>query len=359
MTRQAVQDGKGGTKRSVARRIIGAKTDHHTRVLFVLVVLIFALMSLAMPSQFPTRANLESMAFQMSEVGILTVAMALAMLIGGIDLSITATANLSAIAAGLVLTRSGAAGLRTVEALPIILLAIVTAIVVGLACGLVNGLLIGRVGVPAILATLGTLMLYTGIAYGVTRGRAVHGLPSQVLFLGNGRLLGIPLPLVVFLAVLALLSAALKRTAFGFKVYMLGSNPIAARFSGIDNPEIILKTHVIAGVLSAVTGIVILARTNSANADYGSSYILMTILVAVLGGVAVTGGSGRLAGVALALAALQMLSTGLNMFLLRFSGSNFFRDFAWGFLLLFVMVSEHMYHRGGVRKLWHRILPRK
>jgi simple sugar transport system permease protein len=161
------------------------------------------------------------------------------------------------------------------------------------------------------------------------------------------------LPLVAFLTVLAVVSALLNRTAFGFKVYMLGSNPTVARFSGIDNPKIILKTHVIAGLLSAIAGIVILARTNSANADYGSSYILMTILIAVLGGVAVTGGSGRLAGVALALAALQMLSTGFNMFLLRFSGSNFFRDFAWGFLLLFVMVWGHFDKRVNLRRLWH------
>ena len=73
-----------------------------------------------------------------------------------------------------------------------------------------------------------------------------------------------------------------------------------------------------------------LAHTNSANADYGSSYLLMTILIAVLGGVSVTGGFGRLAGLVLALAALQMLSTGFNMLLLRFSGSNFFRDFVPG-----------------------------
>ena len=351
MTRQAVDEAKGET--------IGARRDPHIRLLFLLVVIIFATMSLAMPGQFPTRANLESMAFQMSEVGILAVAMALAMLIGGIDLSITAMANLSAIAAGLLLTRFGTHGLRTLEAAPVIALAIAAAVAVGLACGLLNGLLIGRVGVPAILATLSTLMLYTGLAYGITRGRAVHGFPGQFLYLGNGKFVGIPLPLVVFLAVVTLLSLALNRTAFGFKIYMLGSNPTAAKFSGIDNPKMILHTHLIAGLLSAVAGIVILARTNSANADYGSSYILITILIAVLGGVAVTGGSGRLAGVALALAALQMLSTGFNMLLLRFSGSNFFRDFAWGLLLLCVMVWANFESRLGLRRLWQRILIRR
>ncbi|MBW7886031.1 MAG: ABC transporter permease, partial [Caldilineaceae bacterium] len=79
-----------------------------------------------------------------------------------------------------------------------------------------------------------------------------------------------------------------------------------------------------------------LARTNSANADYGVSYVLLTLLIVVLGGVAVTGGFGKVLGVILALVALQFLSTGFNMLLVRFGGSNFFRDFAWGLLLLVV-----------------------
>jgi simple sugar transport system permease protein len=89
--------------------------------------------------------------------------------------------------------------------------------------------------------------------------------------------------------------------------------------------------------LSAITGLITLTRTNSANADYGTSYILMAILVSVLGGVSVTGGFGKLSGLVLGLVALQFLSTGFNMVLLTFSGSNFFRDFAWGFVLLLVM----------------------
>ncbi len=332
--------------------------DTHTLFLLVLVGLIFALMSLAMPKQFPTVTNLESMAFQMSEVGILTVAMALAMLIGGIDLSVTATANLSSITAGLVMVHLARPDHPSPVVLPVVVLGFMVAMAVGVVCGLANGLLIGRVGVPAILATLGTLTLYTGLAYGITKGRAVHGVPDPVLFLGIGKFLGIPMPLVIFFAVLVVVSIALNHTTYGFKVYLLGSNPTAARFCGIDNPGIILRTHLIAGLLSAITGIVTLARTNSAHADYGSSYILTTILVAALGGVAVTGGSGRVGGVALALAALQMLSTGFNMLLLRFSGSNFFRDFAWGCLLLFVMVFSRISRQSSPQMLWRRILSR-
>ena len=301
-------------------------------------MLIFLSMALAMPSQFPTAANLQSMAFQMAELGILSVAMSFALIIGGIDLSVTAMANLSAITAALILTRTPGAAIPEAQTAIAVILALLASLAAGLACGMVNGLLIGRVRVPAILVTLGTLTLYSGLGYAITRGRAVHGVPDQLLFLGIGTVWGIPVPLVIFSLIVGGASLLLRRTSFGFKVHMLGSNALAARFSGIDNPRITLRTHMIIGFLSAIAGLVSLVRTNSANAEYGSSYLLMAILVAVLGGISVNGGHGRLAGVVMALVSLQMLSTGFNMLLSQFSGSNFFRDFAWGFLLLFVMV---------------------
>ena len=312
--------------------------DGHIRFLAATTILIFVLMALAMPAQFPTAANLQSMAFQMAELGILSVAMTLALLIGGIDLSVTATANLSAITAALVMARLAGDGASAWQLAAVITLAFLVSLGVGLLCGMVNGILIGRAGVPAILVTLGTLTLYSGLGFAVTQGKAVHGVPDRFLFLGIGKFLGIPAPLIVFIVVVGAASTLLGRTSFGFKVYMLGSNAVAARFSGIDNPGVTLRTHMISGSLSAIAGLVSLARTNSANAEYGSSYLLMAILVAVLGGISVNGGHGRVAGVVLALVSLQMLSTGSNMLLSRYSGSNFFRDFAWGFLLLFVMV---------------------
>ncbi len=312
--------------------------DRHVRFLAATVVLIFVLMSLAMPGQFPTAGNLRSMAFQMAELGILSVAMTFALLIGGIDLSVTAMANLSSISAALVVTRLPVDGASAGQITFAITLAFLVSLGVGLLCGMVNGALIGRAGVPAILVTLGTLTLYSGLGLAITKGRAVHGVPDQFLSLGIGTVLGIPVPLIVFGAAVGAASVLLGRTSFGFRVYMVGSNAVAARFSGIDNPGVALRTHMISGFLSAIAGLVSLARTNSANAEYGSSYLLMAILVAVLGGISVNGGHGRLAGVVLALVSLQMLSTGFNMLLSRYSGSNFFRDFAWGFLLLFVMV---------------------
>ena len=317
-------------------RLPGWRLDGHITLLLVIVVVVFMLMSLARPRVFPTVTNITSMAFQMSEIGILTLGMMLSMLIGGIDLSVNAMANLTAIFAGLVLNRFIPGGVVDANNALFIPVAFLVGLLTGFLCGAFNGFLIGYVRVPAILATLSTMTLYMGLAFGVTGGSSISGFPESVLWVGNGSLLGIPIPLLVLLALAVAVWFLLNRTTYGFKVYMLGTNPLAAQFSGINNSRIILTTHILTGLLSALTGLMALVRTNSANADYGVSYVLMTILIAVLGGVAVTGGFGKVFGVILALVALQFLSTGFNMLLVSFGGSNFFRDFAWGLLLLVV-----------------------
>ena len=215
----------------------------------------------------------------------------------------------------------------------------------GFLCGLLNGFLIGYVRVPAILATLSTMSLYMGIAFGITGGTTISGYPEAVVYLGNGQLFGVPVPLLIFIGALLVVWFLLNRTTFGFKIYMLGTNPVAAAFSGVNNRRVILMTHIWVSLLAAIAGMVALARTNSANADYGVSYILQTILVAVLGGVAVSGGHGNVWGIALALITLQFLSTGFNMLLVRHGGSNFFSDFAWGVLLLAVMSATELINR--------------
>jgi simple sugar transport system permease protein len=125
---------------------------------------------------------------------------------------------------------------------------------------------------------------------------------------------------------------------------MYGTNERAARFSGININRLLIRTYWLAGVTAAIAGIVFLARTNSAKGDYGESFVLLTVLISILGGVSYNGGFGTIAGVVLAVLCLQFLSTGLNMLMLEMSGSSgsqFFRQFAWGALLLLVMVVNY------------------
>ncbi len=316
--------------------------DFYTRRLFVIALVIFMTFSLLLPGKFLTVRNMQSMAVQMPEFGILAFAIMITMLTGGIDLSIVGTANLAAIAAAMILTGlSGddGGGMSLAVTLP---LAMLGAMIVGSICGLFNGFLVSRIGITPILATLGTGAIYTGLSFVITGGPAIT--TTQLAFVGNGSVLGVPIPLIVLAVVAIAFTIILNRTVFGFNVYMLGTNETASLFSGINNDRVLLRTYWLAGLVAGIAGIIFLSRTNSAKPDFGASFILLTVLIAILGGVSYTGGFGTVSGLVLALLIIQFLSTGLNMLMLQWfpsSAAIFFRQFAWGGLLLAVMVLNY------------------
>ncbi len=330
-----------GSAQTMAKRPLLARLRDGGAVvrLLVIAIILFVAFSILLPGKFFSVLNLQSMAVQFPEFGILAIAIMLTMISGGIDLSVVGAANLSSIMAALVLTRlsgEGGAGLSPLVSLPLAMLA---ALITGSICGLFNGFLVARIGITPILATLGTMSLYTGFSYVVTGGPAIT--TTQLAFIGNGNILGVPIPVILFLLLVAICALILNRTAFGFNVYMLGSNPTAARFSGIHSVNVLMRTYWLAGLLAGIAGIVFLARANSAKADYGESFVLLSVLISILGGVSYTGGFGTVSGMLLAVLCLQFLSTGLNMLMLELSGSSgatFFRQFAWGALLIIVMV---------------------
>ena len=305
--------------------------------LTVITLVLLVTMTLLTGGRFLSVANFESMAFMLPELALLSLAMMLAMLTGGIDLSVVAIANLSGIVATLAMTSllpedAGAFATALVVAGGALL-----AVVTGAFCGLINGWLITRFHISAILATLGTMQLFTGIALAITGGKALLGLPPIMQSFGNETRLGIPIPFWFFTAIMLVVWIFVERTPFGLRVRLIGSNPVAARFSGIQVPSILLRTYLMTGLLASLTGLLMIARTNSAKADYGSSYLLQAILVAVLGGVNPAGGFGSVKGVVLAVVALLFLASGFNM--LHYS--NFAKEFVWGLFLLGIMVFNH------------------
>jgi simple sugar transport system permease protein len=304
--------------------------------LAVITVAIFVVMSLLSPDHFLSLGNLSSMAFQFPEFAILSLAMMLVMLTGGIDLSIVGSSNLSAIAAALVLSSMAGTSMTGVAAWGIILLAILVAIGVGLVAGFLNGIVIGWFGLPPILATLGTGLVFTGLGIALTSGSAVIGFPDAFSIIGNGAVLNIPVPLIVFAVLAVALGLILNRTAFGLRVQMFGTNPLAARFAGVNDLALTIRTYLVSGGLAAIAGLIIMSRANSAKADYGSSYLLLSILICVLGGINPYGGFGRVSGLVLAVLSLQFLSSGLNILQV----SNFATELIWGALLLVVMATS-------------------
>ena len=291
--------------------------------LALITALVFAGMSAAEPALFFTRANFSSMAFQFPEFALLGLAVMVSMLTGGIDLSVIGLANLSSMLAVMVM-RWLAPDPHAPGAASAIALGVAALLGAGALRGLLNGFAIAAIGIPPILATLGTGLIFTGIAVVLSDGAAVLGFPDAISVLGNGAPLGVPAPVLVFAALAAAVAFLLNRS-FGLRVYLLGANALAARFAGIDNFRITLGAYLISGLLAAVAGLIIAVRANSAKADYGASYLLLSILISVLGGINPYGGFGKVSGLVLAVLSLQFLSSGLNMLQV----SNFAVDMTW------------------------------
>jgi len=302
--------------------------------LAIIAILVFGVMSLLSPDRFLSAQNLTSMAFQFPEFAILALAMTITMMTGGIDLSVVGVANLSAVVAATVLTTFAGADVAGAPAVMWLVVALAASLSIGASAGFANGVLVSRLGLPPILATLGSGLVFTGLAVAMTGGSAVMGFPDVVSVIGNSTVFHVPVPLILFTLLAIGLHVLLTRTGFGLRVTMYGANPLAALFAAIDVDRILLRVYVIAGLFSSVAGTVIMSRANSAKADYGSSYLLLAVLIAVLGGVNPYGGYGRVVGVALAVLSMQFLSSGLNMLQV----SNFARELIWGGLLIFVMV---------------------
>lgn len=314
--------------------------------LFAISFGIFILMSVLNPGKFLTLTNFISMSYQFPEFGLLAIAIMISLVTGGIDLSIVGIANLSGILAALIMTNFIPESPSTSNIILVIIVAIVTALFVGVICGLFNGLLIAKVGIAPILATLGTMQLFMGISIVITKGYAILGFPDQFLFIGNGKIWIFTVPLIIFILVAILIAIMFNKTPFGIKLFMMGTNPTASLFSGINNTMLLIKTYTITGFIAAIAGIEIIARTNCAKSDYGVSYILLSILIAILGGVNPAGGFATVFGLILAILSLQFLSTGFNM--LRFS--NHIKDFTWGILLIIVMVINYVSNTYSARR---------
>jgi simple sugar transport system permease protein len=323
------------------RRLVNR--DANMVQLLVLTVGIFILMSL-LNEKFLRAYNFESITYIAPELGLLAIAMMLAMLTGGIDLSVIGIANLSGILAGLFFHAVGGPRGPGLTGLPLEFVAagVLIALGTGLLAGVLNGFLITRAHITPILATIGTGQVYVGLALVLTGGPAIVGFPDWWDGIGNGKLFGIALPLVLFAAIAALVALVLTRTPLGVNLGLIGTSPKAATFAGIRLERAVFLSYVACGVLASVAGILLSGRTNAAKSDYGTSYLLQAVLIAVLGGTNPAGGRATVLGVAVALVALMFLSSGFQ--LMRFS--NFLVDFIWGAFLLLVIAGNALRNRG-------------
>lgn len=287
--------------------------------------------------------NVQSMAFQIPEFGFLALAMMLSNLVGGIDLSIIANANAVAIFTANVLNGQWAFGTQGVAR---VLLALLVALVCSVLFGLFNGLLISKTSAPSLIATLGTMTLFQGIGMALTGGSSVGGLTAEFALIGKAKLLQLPVIFWLFLAVAAVLGFALTYTDFGRKLYLYGGNPVAARFSAINNERMTLSVFALTGLLAGIAGVIILSRVNSAKVGYGESYLLQTMIVCVIGGIHPNGGRGKVQGVVIAIVLMQVMSSAFTILSL----SPYTKKLIWGVMLILVLGLNHMITVYGQKK---------
>ncbi|VTN66284.1 ribose/xylose/arabinose/galactoside ABC transporter permease 1 [Klebsiella pneumoniae] len=288
--------------------------------LLLLMVIAF---SIAMPNIFWSVSNFQSIASQMPVLGILALAMAMTMLCGGINLSIIATANACSLVMAWVATSYPPGG---ATALATLLAGGGAAMIIGLC----NGILIAGIRVSPILATLGMMTLLKGINILITGGSAIANYPQWVLWLNHAQWFGIPLPMWLFAVVAAGLWVLLEKSPLGRAIMLIGSNERATHYSGINTRRVLMWVYVISALLCAVAAFLMMSKLNSAKASYGESYLLVSILAAVLGGVNPDGGSGRIVGMVLALFLLQIIESGFNILGI----SPYLTMALWGVLLL-------------------------
>ncbi|HEV7249614.1 MAG TPA: ABC transporter permease [Shinella sp.] len=296
---------------------------------FAALAAVLIVFGLASP-QFLTAATFGSVAFQLPELGILTLAMLLPILTGGLNLAITFTANIAGLTLAWVLQANGGA-----DAGPgAFLLGSLLALGVGAASGLVMGLVIAFTRAHPILVSLSMMIFLRGLGEFLTRGGDISGFPGFIAPIGHGSLLGIPVPLLILIACVLACHVLLSRSKLGFSTYMIGSNIESARYSGINTRKVLVLVYMLSGAIAAVAGIIMLARFNSVRIGHGESYLLITVLACFLGGINPFGGFGRVLPVFVALVVLQLLSSGLNLL----GANQHLATAVWGILLIVVMV---------------------
>lgn len=304
--------------------------------LLTLLGVLYLTFSLYLPGRFATHDTLVSMMFQLPELGLLALAMLFPLLSGGFNLAIIATTNMSALIMAWIMTSYiDATG---TNAGSIVVLALLAGLFACLVVGAVTGYLVATLNTHPILVTLGTMSIINGTCVWLTRGKPIAGFPEVFQSIGNSIVLGIPVPFWMFAAATVAVGLLLSRTRFGISVYMVGSNLEATRYSGINTCNVLVGIYTASSVLCWCAAILMMARFNSASAGYAASYLLITVLAAILGGVDPNGGFGKVSGLFIALLVLQVISSGLNLL-----GVNTqLTQATWGGTMIVVMLVRYL-----------------
>ncbi|HZB33194.1 MAG TPA: ABC transporter permease [Streptosporangiaceae bacterium] len=303
-----------------------------------LVIALVAVLALfgSLNSDYLGWSNIQVMAQSATVVGLLALVQTVVIVCGALDISTGSQAGLTSVVSAMAFTSAGGNAMAGIGA----------ALAVGVACGVVNGLIIVYGRVNPVIATLATLAAFKGVAQLISDGSAQgYVLGDDIfIFIGRGKIAGVPVLMWILLAVAIAVHILLKYTDVGRNIYAIGGNDTAARLAGIDINKYLISVYALAGLVAAVAGIILTARTGSGQPTSGSEGLeLKAITAAALGGCALKGGRGGVGGTLLAVALLGALDNGLTV-----QGVNsFWQNVAQGTLLVCAVVIQQ--RRSGER----------
>ncbi|MFO1141631.1 MAG: ABC transporter permease [Amaricoccus sp.] len=306
----------------------------HETILALLVMLALFVLD-RQSDKFFTLDNLFNQGRLMTEVGLIALVMTFVIVTGGIDLSVGSILGMTAILLGVFWKNVG---------LPLPL-AIFLALCVGTFAGFVNGIIITRFRVPPLIATLGTLALYRGIAEGVSQARSVRGYPEWFYVLGQGNVLGVPTQLWLFGIGAIVAAVVLGYTTWGRTTYAIGSNEVAARFSGLNVDGTKIAIYSASGLAAAIAAVIFVSRVSTTRSDMGTGIELDAITAVVLGGTSIFGGRGTIVGTILGLVLIQALKNGLSLAGVKSDGTVVLI----GAVLILTILVSNLFHRDGNR----------
>ena len=297
----------GSTARDIAQRVL----RHENAVLIVVLIALVGGMGIVTRGLTTTRVNVFNILLQSSIRGIASVGQALVVLAAGIDLSVAGVGLFCATLGSCLMTLNPEVSIVSNPysmhiAIPIMLL-------VGACWGVVNGSAISRLGMPALIVTIAMWEISKGAAVWINKGRIIHPLPDNLAFFGSGTVGGVPVPVIIFIAVAVVAYFVLYHTTFGRSVYAVGGNPVTAWLTGIKVKDILFTLYIVSGFLAGLAGVVMIARTMSSSMQTLTGLELDTIAAVFIGGISMTGGKGNLIGVIIGVLIIGVVNNAMSV----------------------------------------------
>ena len=285
------------------RQIVGAILRQEVAVLAITVIALIGTFGVLSKGANLTTRNMLNVVVQSSARGIAAIGQAVVILSRGIDLSIGGVATFTMCLAALRITGTTAFPVGGVALMALL----------GASVGAGNGLAVSRIGMPALIVTLSSWIIFDGVALYMTGGRAVSELPRGIAMFGQGRIGAIPVAVCIYIVVCVVAYFVLNHTSFGRSVYAVGGSPVSAWLCGINVKRILFSVYVISGLCAALSGLIILSRTMCANTIAAYGLELDSIAAAVIGGMSLMGGRGNLIGVILGALIIGIISNGMSI----------------------------------------------